>query len=60
MVVMDSDVFLVEFVFQRDTRCETDRVFLGAVREASPAIAIHTLMEVLGQLSFNLAPQQLS
>ncbi|MGQ9552951.1 MAG: hypothetical protein ACUVWR_02440 [Anaerolineae bacterium] len=60
VVVIDSDVFLLEFAFQRDARYEVNGRFLQAVRSASPAITIYNLMEILGQLSFNLAPERLA
>ena len=59
MVLIDSDVFMVEFAFQRDPRFECNSGFLCRVSDAEPAITIYNLMEILGQLSFNLSPEQL-
>jgi predicted nucleic acid-binding protein len=60
MVVIDSDVFLLEFAFHRDPRHETNARFLTAVRDHTPATTVYNLMEILGQLSFNLAPDRLA
>lgn len=60
MVIIDTDVFLLEFAFHRDARYPTNAEFLRAVRQREPAITIYNLMEILGQLSFNLSPEQLA
>ena len=60
MVVIDTDVFLLEFAFHRDPRHEVNARFLTAVRDHAPAITIYNLMEILGQLSFNLASSRLA
>jgi hypothetical protein len=60
MVVIDTDVFLLEFVFHRDPRYEANAHFLAVVRDRAPSITIYNLMEILGQLSFNLAPSRLA
>ena len=59
MVGVDSDVILIELRYQRDARHAVNTEFLRATRVAAPAITIYTLMEVLGQLSFNLSPHKL-
>ena len=60
MVGIDSDVILIEMRYGRDARHAVNAQFLRAVRAAAPAITIYTLMEVLGQLSFNLSPNKLA
>ncbi len=60
MVIIDTDVFLLEFAFHRDARYPINAEFLRAVRPREPAITIYNLMEILGQLSFNLPPEQLT
>ncbi len=60
MVVIDSDVFIIHYRYRRDARFDDNAHFLQVVLEASPAITIYTLMEVLGQLSFNLSAEVLS
>lgn len=60
MVIIDTDVFLLEFAFHRDSRHRVNADFLERVRDREPATTIYNLMEVLGQLSFNLPPDRLS
>ena len=60
MVIIDSDIYLIELRYQRDARYAINARFLDAVRSSAPAISIYTLMEVLGQLSFNLSAQTLA
>jgi hypothetical protein len=59
MVVIDTDVFLLEFAFHRDERYDTNARFLTTVQDREPAITVYNLMEILGQLSFNLAADRL-
>ncbi|MEW5717807.1 MAG: hypothetical protein AB1817_04200 [Chloroflexota bacterium] len=59
MVVIDTDVFLIEFAFHTDTRSAVNAEFLERVQAASPAITVYNLMELLGQMSFNLSPTRL-
>ena len=59
MVVIDSDVLLLAFAFSSDSKQETNQAFLEAVQTAQPATTIYNVMEVLGQLSFNLSPERL-
>ncbi len=60
MVVVDTDVFLIAFAFHNDQRQAVNAEFLERVKEASPAITVYNLMELLGQMSFNLSPIRLS
>lgn len=59
MVIIDSDVLLLAFAFQSDKRHAVNEAFLDAVQTAQPATTIYNVMEVLGQLSFNLSPEKL-
>ncbi|MBI3763886.1 MAG: hypothetical protein HY260_18740 [Chloroflexi bacterium] len=59
MVVVDTDVLLLEFAFHRDPRAQPSRDFLGVVRDRQPATTVYNLMELLGHLSFNLSPDRL-
>ena len=59
MVAIDTDVFIIRYSFARDPRFVTVQRFLREVRSHSPAITLYNLMEMLGQLSFNLSPEQL-
>ena len=59
MVVIDTDVLLLAFAFQTDVRQTENHRFLWEVQTAVPAVTVYTLMELLGKLSFNLAPERL-
>ena len=59
MVAIDSDVFLLDLMYQRDVRCGPNARFLEAVRAARPATTVYNLMEVLGKLSFNVPAKTL-
>jgi hypothetical protein len=59
MVVIDSDVLLLAFAYPNDDRQSVNLKFLEAVQTAQPATTIYNVMEVLGQLSFNLSEEQL-
>ena len=59
MVVIDSDVLLLAFAFANDSKQKVNQAFLEAVQTAQPATTIYNVMEVLGQLSFNLSPERL-
>ena len=59
MVVIDTDVLLLAFAFQSDKRQSANAAFLKRAQVADPAITVYNLMELLGQLSFNLSPARL-
>ena len=54
MVVIDTDVLLLELAYPRDKRFAANAAFFTRAAKADPAITIYNLMELLGQLSFNL------
>jgi hypothetical protein len=60
MVAIDTDVLVLAFAFHHDPRQEINRSFLNAVRHQTPLVAIYSVMELLGQLSFNLSPERLA
>lgn len=60
MVALDTDVLVLAFAFQRDSRQGANTRFLQAVREKTPVAAIYSIMELVGQLSFSLSPERLS
>jgi len=59
MVVIDTDVFVLEFAFHNDPRRDVNSNFLKQVRDNDSAVTVYNLLELLGQLSFNLAPTKL-
>lgn len=60
MVVIDTDVLLLRFVFHRDVRQAVNNDFLQRVLHTEPATTIYNLMEFLGQMSFNLSAKRLA
>lgn len=59
MIVIDTDVLLLAFAFHQDSRQVVNTTFLQQVKATQPATTIYNVMELLGKLSFNLAPEQL-
>ncbi|MDO8464729.1 MAG: hypothetical protein Q7S46_05685 [Gallionella sp.] len=60
MVVIDSDVLVLAFSYPNDDRQKANQKFLEVVQTAQPATTIYNVMEVLGQLSFNLSAEYLA
>lgn len=60
MVAIDTDVLALAYAFHRDTRQAPNADFLAAVRRQSPMVTIYSIMELLGQLSFNLSSDRLA
>jgi hypothetical protein len=59
VVVIDTDVLLLDLAYPRDKRFAVNAAFLARVVKDDAALTIYNLMELLGQLSFNLAPARL-
>ncbi len=59
MVLIDTDVLLLEFPFHQDERQSSNRAFLERVQNAEIGLTVYNLMELLGKLSFNLSPERL-
>jgi hypothetical protein len=59
VVVIDTDVLLLDLAYPRDKRFAANAAFLARAAKADPAVTIYNLMELLGQLSFNLTPTRL-
>ena len=60
MVAIDTDVLILAFAFHQDERQTPNATFLEAVRTQTPVVAIYSIMEFLGQLSFNLSAERLA
>jgi hypothetical protein len=60
MVVIDSDVLVLAFSYPNDDRQKANQKFLEVIQTAQPATTIYNVMEVLGQLSFNLSAEYLA
>ena len=60
MILVDSDVFLIDLRYQRDRRYGDNRAFLDRLANSGQgATTIYNLLEVCGVLSFNLNRRQL-
>lgn len=59
MVALDADVLLLAYAFHHDERQADNTRFLTVALERQPVVAIYTVMELLGQLSFNLPGERL-
>ena len=60
MILVDSDVFLIDLRYRRDQRFGDNRAFLDRLATSGlGATTIYNLIEVCGVLSFNLNRQQL-
>ena len=59
MVALDTDVLLLAYAFHNDERQADNSRLLALAQERQPVVAIYTVMELLGQLSFNLPPERL-
>jgi hypothetical protein len=58
VIAIDTDVFLIDLVFQRDARYSLNSKFLGSI-PIEKCTTIYNFLEVIGQLSFNLSESQL-
>jgi len=59
MVILDTDIFILEFRFQRDHRYFTNRQFLSAIKATGGGIPSYSVMEFLGKMRFNVNPDRL-
>ena len=61
MILVDSDVFLIDLRYRRDERFAANRAFLDRLAASGQgATTIYNLLEICGGLSFNLNRQQLA
>lgn len=59
MVILDTDVLLIEFRFQRDEKYSLNNHFLSNIKTAGGGITVFTLMEFLGNISYNIETSRL-
>jgi hypothetical protein len=59
MIFVDTDVLWLAFAFHEDGRQAINNTFLKQVQTAQRATTIYNVLELLGKLSFNLAPGRL-
>lgn len=59
MVLLDSNLFVIDRFFPRDSNFQTNRTFLDTLVTLEAGISIFTLMELCGIASYNLTPKDL-
>jgi predicted nucleic acid-binding protein len=59
MVLLDSNLFVIDRFFPRDSNFQTNRTFLDTLATLEAGVSIFTLMELCGIASFNLTPKDL-
>ena len=59
MGIVDTDIFILEFRFQRDRRYSINNQFLSTIKATGGGITIYSVMEFLGKMSFNMNPDRL-
>lgn len=59
MILIDSNIFLIDRFFKRDSRYSVNKRFVQKLPKLEAGISIHTLLEVCGLASFNLSPKEL-
>lgn len=59
MVLLDSNIFIIDRFFHRDALYPQNRAFVERLGEFESAISVFTLLEICGVASFNLSPREL-
>lgn len=59
MVLVDSNIFLIDRFFKRDTRFNENKKFVERLSRIDAYFSIFTLLELCGLASFNLSPDEL-
>jgi hypothetical protein len=59
MVLLDTNVFVIDRFFLRDERYEVNKRFVARLPEIGAGFCIFYLFELCGISSFNLSPQEL-
>ncbi len=59
MVLLDTDILVLAFAFHGDDRQPINTRFLRLIQDQQPGVTIYSVMEFLGQLSFNLSAERL-
>lgn len=60
MVVIDTDILLIEFRYQRDLKYRTNNQFLSTMKVHGAGVTIYTIIEFLGSISFNVNATKLA
>jgi len=59
MVLLDSNLFIIDRFFSKDALYPLNRTFIERLGELEAAISIFTLLEICGVASFNLSSREL-
>jgi hypothetical protein len=59
MVLLDSNLFVIDRFFPRDEHFQPNRTFLDSLPTLEAGVSIFTLLELCGVASFNLTPKDL-
>jgi len=59
MVLLDSNLFVIDRFFPRDSHFQTNHTFLNSLSSLDAGVSIFTLIELCGIASFNLTPKDL-
>lgn len=59
MVFLDSNIFVIDRFFPRDTHYQSNTSFLEKLRRIEAGISLFTLLELCGIASFNLSAKEL-
>jgi predicted nucleic acid-binding protein len=59
MILLDSNLFIVDRFFPRDALYPQNRAFVDRLAELEAAISVFTLIEICGVASFNLSAREL-
>ena len=59
MVLLDTNVFVIDRFFPRDERYEVNKRFIAQLPRIEAGFCIFSLLELCGISSFNLSPQEL-
>lgn len=60
MVFLDSNIFIVDRFFPRDSLYSQNKTFIEKLASMDAAISSFTLLEICGAASFRLSPSELS
>jgi len=60
MVLLDSNIFIVDRFFPRDTLYPQNKVFVEKLASIDAAVSFFTLLEICGVASFRLSANELS
>ena len=59
MILLDSNIFIIDRFFHKDTIYPQNRAFIERLSELEAAISVFTLLEICGVASFNLSSREL-